>query len=244
MTILGSVAMVRQDYHLARACFEATLTIRQAIGGRGALALAWNKLGQLALREGKPIEARRGFERALAEAAEHGDPGGQADALIGLGSAATALREYGEAREHLRAALAAAAGRPFRIYLASLLVGVGELALRAGDPGRGRELLALTLQHPAATHDVRERARRLLGDGPPPAAEAPSSDHGLPALVQDVLAGLVVEAPPAAAPRPGAASRRRGPDRTRGWSNRSPRASWRCCACWRRGTPTRRSPGS
>ena len=120
--------------------------------------------------------------------------------MIGLGSVATALGEYGAAREHLRAALAAAAGRPFGIYLASLLVGVGELALRAGEPGRGRELLALTLRHPAATHDVRERARRLLGDGPPPPVEVSGTNHDLAARLQDVLAGLVVAAPPAAAP--------------------------------------------
>jgi predicted ATPase/DNA-binding CsgD family transcriptional regulator len=215
LTVLGSVAMVRQDYRLARTCFEANLTIREALGGRGALALAWNRLGQLALREGDPEQARRGFERALATAAAHGDPEGQADALIGLGGAATAAGAYGAAREHLRAALAAAAGRPFGIYLAALLAGAGELALRAGDPGRGRELLALALRHPAATHDVRERARRLLGDGPPPAG-APGSDRDLPALVQDVLAGLAVQAPPAAAPPAGGRARPAGPGPDRG----------------------------
>jgi ATP/maltotriose-dependent transcriptional regulator MalT len=162
--------------------------------------LAWNKLGQLALREGSPDQARRDFERALAAAAKYGDPGGQADASIGLGSAATAVGDYRAAREHLRAALAAAAGRPFGIYLAALLVGVGELALRAGDAARGRELLALALRHPAATHDVRERARRLLDTQPADDPGAPvESSQELAALMRGVLADLEVAAPSASA---------------------------------------------
>jgi predicted ATPase/DNA-binding CsgD family transcriptional regulator len=208
LTVMGSVALIREDYRLARACFESNLTIRESLGGRGALALAWNKLGQVALREGDPAEARRFFERGRAAATAHGDPGGLTDASIGLGLAATALGEYGAAREHLRAALATAAGRTFGIYLASLLLGAGELALRAGDPQGGRELLALTLRHPAAPHDVRERARRLLRDGSPsgqpsgplPPAGPAGGDQDLAARMLGVLVGLRVEDPPAPPP--------------------------------------------
>jgi predicted ATPase/DNA-binding CsgD family transcriptional regulator len=211
LTVMGSVALIREDYRLARSCFESNLTIRESLGGRGALALAWNKLGQVALREGHPAEARRFFERGRAAGTAHGDPGGLTDALIGLGLSATALGEYGAAREHLRAALATAAGRTFGIYLASLLLGTGELALRAGDPQGGRELLALTLQHPAAPHDVRERALRLLRDGQPDGAPSGAlppvgptgGDQDLAARMLGVLVGLRVEDPPAPPPPAG-----------------------------------------
>jgi DNA-binding CsgD family transcriptional regulator len=170
------------------------------------MAVASNKLGQVALRRGDPAEARRHFERSYAVYQEIGDAGGLTEALQGLGNAAAAGGDYAAAGEWFRQALATVSRPGFDIYLASLLVSVGEMAIRAGRPDEGRHLLALALRHPAATQHVRDRARRHLPSAeaagrqdPDTAPDSPGDDsQALVALMLDVVAELGAGAAPAA----------------------------------------------
>ena len=225
LTILGNVAMVRQDYRLARACFEASLTIQEELGGRGALALAWNKLGLVALREGKPGEARRALRAGRGRGR-----GARRPRRAGRRAGGAGERGHRPGRATPRRASSSARGpgrrRPgaaFGIYLASLLGerrGAGAARRRAGagaraagaDPaatrprpttcGSGRGACSATARRPAA--------------GRPRGATRTSRRW-----CRTCWRGSWSRRLPAARPRPGAADRRRGPGRTRGWSSRS-----------------------
>ncbi len=194
LNTLGNLAYTRQDDGRARDHFAASLAIQEELGDRGAAGAALNKLGLVALRQGDPAAAGRHFERSRAVFEETGDPGGLIDALEGLGNAAAAQGDLATARERFREALRAASGRAFGIYLPSLLASVGELALRAGAPARGGPLLALARRHPATTHNVRERARRLLPEplagGPDAPGPPPEDNQALVALLLGVLDDL------------------------------------------------------
>lgn len=152
---LGNLALDLGGHSRARTLYEASLTIRRALGDRHGIAACLNGLGIVALEEGDYDTAHQLHEEALAIRREIMDLAGEANSLFNLGRTATdrgelsTARTYLESSLHLRLQLDDPVGVAYSSWL------LGEVAFREGN---GNEAVA---RHNQALADFREVDDRL-----------------------------------------------------------------------------------
>jgi tetratricopeptide (TPR) repeat protein len=125
------------------------------------MAISLNNLGNIALLQGRPEEARRLIEEAVAAHREVGDPSMVASSLDNLGNATRELGEHAAAKALYDEALAIGFELGDLWLVAYVLEDVAILLARLDTP-----VEALTLAGAAA------RLRRELGSPRPPASQA------------------------------------------------------------------------
>jgi LuxR family maltose regulon positive regulatory protein len=176
----GDVASARETFGAAVASMHAAGAIVDELGSTVSLADMW-------LAAGRPSEARRCYEHALATADEHGDAvaGAAADVHVGIGELDLEAGDLDGARRHLdtAAALHPRAPRTQRHHRWSVAMGL--LTAAAGDPRRGVGFLdeAERRHQPGFVPEVRPlaalRARLWLAHGAVDQAAGWAREHGV-----------------------------------------------------------------
>lgn len=159
---LGQIAAAEGRYAEAEQHFQESYTIREAFGDLQGMALALVNRGMVALQNGAPAAAAELYERSRAIYLRIGDQGGLSTALAGLGAAACAIGSYARAQAHLRAALETAWRMEYLKNVLHILTNIADLLRAAGRAVLALELLALVIDHPACTSDIRDQAGDLV----------------------------------------------------------------------------------
>lgn len=199
-TNLGILAGNLGNYPEALAYQQDCLKIMQSLGDQKGTARTLNTLGNLAVLTGEYDQARLYVQQGLAIREAINDQDGIAGSLMSLGF--VYLNLPGEpARETLRQALTRATAINVTPTLIEMLVGFAWLALRDGNAIRAAELAGLATHHPASHSGVQQRLKTFmpaLESALPPTELASALERGKALDLDEVLAGLRADDPPAA----------------------------------------------
>lgn len=192
---LGQAAYASGEHEEAESCFRQSLTIRREIDDRRGIALCLNHLGDVARERAEPTEARALYQDSLAGFKEIGNQWGIISTVLKLGNLDCASGEV-EARtgqDHFAEALMlAAAIRAWPLALEALAEMAHCLA-RGGQPEQAIELLTLSLNHPAGTREMKDRAARLqteLAAKLPSESAAAARARGQARKLEEIVAEL------------------------------------------------------
>jgi len=147
-------ASSRVDLKEARAMYERSVALFQAIGANWEAAWALNGLGDFVLRLGQKLEARGIHEEALASYRTSGEHVGIADTLRSLGEVAYALGNYDESRRLVAESLAIQQAIGQKIMIVQCLDVLSEIACAQGEFA---EAEARCRQQFAILHDLGNR---------------------------------------------------------------------------------------
>lgn len=178
---LGRLDLEQGEVQAAAERFERALTLAEEARFHLRVAYLRLQLAVVSFRRGEPDAAEDLARGALAAAEEHGQRAIKVEALVLLGRllAAEDAQKRAAAEDLLVAALLEADGLgEVPLVLAAVL----ELALLRGGP-EAPARLAMVASHPAASSDVRSRARVELGE-----VTAPPSD------LQETVTSLLANA--------------------------------------------------
>ncbi len=178
---LGRLDLEQGEVQAAAERFERALALAEEARFHLRVAYLRLQLAVVSFRRGEPDAAEDLARGALAAAEEHGQRAIKVEALVLLGRllAAEDAQKRAAAEDLLVAALLEADGLgEVPLVLAAVL----ELALLRGGP-EAPARLAMVASHPAASSDVRSRAREELGE-----VTAPPSD------LQETVTSLLANA--------------------------------------------------
>lgn len=137
-----------------------SLALAREIGYRSGIGNALDRLGLLAQGE-HPDEARALFASSLEVFRENGDLRNVARVLNHRGFVALALGDFAEAQESFTAVLRLARAGGYIPFALDALAGLAVLWAKNSNTERALELVMHILQHPAAAHEAKLRARQL-----------------------------------------------------------------------------------
>lgn len=207
----GSAAYGLGDYREAGALYESAYAIRETFNDPEGMAIALTHLGQISLANQHYDEAARLYQQARDIYERIYDRGGLAAAVDGLCQAAIAAGSMRQARRLAVEALTTIMGIDFNSRALDVLTTTASLFLAGGSFQRGCQLLTYVIHHPAAEHNTRQRARRLLDEAHPGSAgfRADLGDTGsfdeqpisqvIQAALQDLTDQLITNLPALAA---------------------------------------------
>ncbi len=160
---LGLVAYAAAEFPEAQSFLQESLTIYREMSDQRGVALCLNHLGDVCQATSAYQEAMELYEESLTIFREIGNQWGLIAAYTKLGHMACRQEEYRLGQEYLTRALKMALD--IHDLPAALAVLVELAALRANsDKLRALEMLSLTLHHPIASKETRDRATHLLAD--------------------------------------------------------------------------------
>lgn len=139
-TVLGLIAMERNDYDVARLHFEGSGDIAREADDSDGVIVANTNLAELALAVGDTDEARRRWEDIVAKNNDRGDPDANCFPFLGLGAVALAEHELGDARMAFQVALDISRRWNARHNEASALLGLAAVALATNDTDEAARL--------------------------------------------------------------------------------------------------------
>ncbi len=156
---LGNIAAVLEELTTARYLYEESLTICRQLGDRMGTARALNNLGILAHTGGRYAEADRYHLDSVSIKRAIGDRGGMVHSYHHLGRAAMMLGNNQQAWLYFRQALEIASEMKSAPLTLMSLVGAVPLLEQKASPEFVLEMLAVILQRPALSRQIREEAQ-------------------------------------------------------------------------------------
>jgi predicted ATPase/DNA-binding SARP family transcriptional activator len=167
LNMVGEVYKMLGDFDAARQATQSALAARTAAGEKRGIAWSLQLLGELAWLTGDNATAEQHLLKSLALFREIGLTAIAAAASNILGEIATGQGNFAQARDYFRISLTPYLNTDL-LYLNWLpsvaLAGLVALLIREDRPAPAAELLYHVLRHPAALHETKERAQRLLAD--------------------------------------------------------------------------------
>ena len=164
LRILSQSAFALGRYNEARAALEESVALNGSVGDRWGLGSAYRGLGVIAQAQGEHQQAMDMFRKSLDTFTELGGSWWVARVLAEMGGSILALGNEVEAERVWRKSLHIATdihGTPVAL---EALVGFASLQVQQGDMEHALELLLMALNHPASSHDTRNRAAHLRAD--------------------------------------------------------------------------------
>src|SRR5262249_11059932 len=144
LSLLGMTAFDESDLVTARSCFEESLAIARAFGGKGAIAVSLYFLGRIACQRGDLCAARMLWDECRRVDEEHGTKAG---AVLGaLAHLAAMEDDLGAARALWKQSLAEAQHLRIQDRIAKALRGLADVARRQGDDVGSCSLYAQSLE--------------------------------------------------------------------------------------------------
>jgi tetratricopeptide (TPR) repeat protein len=141
----GVLAFRQLDLSAARALWEESLKLFEALGDRTGIARSLAELGLLAIEEGDSESAYELYERGAAIFREDGDDRRLAVVVTNLGTLALERGDYDEARRQLETSLELVQKVGDDEGMAESLRGLGTAAIATGATDRARDLLTRSL---------------------------------------------------------------------------------------------------
>jgi predicted ATPase/DNA-binding SARP family transcriptional activator len=142
----GVLAFRQLDLRAARALWEESLSLYEALGDRTGIARSLAELGLLAIEEGDPESAYELYERGAAIFREDGDDRRLAVVVTNLGALALERGDYPEAERQLETSLELVQKVGDDEGMAESLRGLGTVAIATGATDRARDLLTRSLE--------------------------------------------------------------------------------------------------
>lgn len=158
----GNIAIARDDYVMARECFEESYRIREEFGDSEGIAVALYHLGQIDLHAGEAASALYRFERSLSLYRVISDKGGLVSALTGLATASIQLGQYESGRDAALEALEIAYQASIPGWIARVLCVISEMYLSINRRAQGAELLALVINSEYTSPETAVEAQKLI----------------------------------------------------------------------------------
>ncbi|MFZ0546242.1 MAG: tetratricopeptide repeat protein, partial [Candidatus Promineifilaceae bacterium] len=159
---LGQSAFLSGEYPEAERHSRHSLAIYRQLGDRRGTARALNNLGYLAILRGEVRQASQSCQKSLELYRKLGHRPGIAAALTILGQAACISGTLFAAKEYLDEAWQMAQDMAALPVALDILLGWAMLQVRQEQFASAGALLALTLNHPANTSFLKEKAKRLV----------------------------------------------------------------------------------
>jgi predicted ATPase len=158
---LGQSALILKRYDEARTALEESVALNMSVGARWNLGHAYQGLGAVAQAQGEHMQAVDMFRKGVDTFTELGGRFYAAQGLAEMGRSVFALGNEAEAGrvwcESLRIATEIH-GIPVALYA---LIGLASLLAKRGDLEHALETTLIISNHPASSHDTRNRAARL-----------------------------------------------------------------------------------
>jgi predicted ATPase/DNA-binding SARP family transcriptional activator/Tfp pilus assembly protein PilF len=193
---LGEVARLRGEFSQAHEYYRRSLALGEEIGLRAVQAEALRGFGNLRVKQEQYAEARAFFQRSLEISQVSGLWAHSPSVLTGLGWAALGLGSCADARQYFLEALERESDTRRRPILLDALAGLACCLAGGGEEAEALGLARLILEHPAATHETRERALSLeaelleeLAQETIAAAQAHAEGRTLERVVEEILSG-------------------------------------------------------
>jgi predicted ATPase/DNA-binding CsgD family transcriptional regulator len=159
---LGNAARALGEYEQARRYYQTSYTLREEFGDPEGMAVALTELGAVALLQRNFKTAENLYRQSLTIYRDINDQGGLITALDGLGQALYARGQVQATAQHLHDALRIATTAQLIAFRLSLMTSISQLLLQTGRQEPGLGALDFVRQHPATSHEARDRAQRLL----------------------------------------------------------------------------------
>lgn len=164
LNFLGQIAATLGRYDVARTALEESVALNMSVGARWNLGHAYEGLGAVARAQGHHQQAVDMFRKCVDTFTELGGRFHAAHGLAEMGRSLFALGNDGEAERAWHESLRIAAeihGIPVALYA---LIGLATLWTKRGDMEHALELLWLIWNHPASSHETRNRAAQLRAE--------------------------------------------------------------------------------
>jgi tetratricopeptide (TPR) repeat protein len=161
LNFLGQIALTLGQYDVARAALEESVALNLSVGARWNLGHAYEGLGAVARAQGKHQEAVDIFHKCVDTFTELGGRYYAAHGLAEMGRSLFALGNDTAAGRAWRESLRIATeihGTPVALYA---LIGLASLLAKRGDAEHALDMALIISNHPASSHDIRDRAARL-----------------------------------------------------------------------------------
>ena len=158
---LGKSALTLELYDEARAALEESVALNLSVGARWNLGHAYEGLGAVARALGRHQESVDMFRKCVDTFTELGGRFYTAHGLAEMGRSVFALGNDAEAERVWREALQIATeihGTPVALYA---LIGLASLLAKRGDMEYALEMTWMISNHPASSHETRNRAVHL-----------------------------------------------------------------------------------
>lgn len=161
---VGTAYRVQGDYAVAEQLTRQSLEPSKAVGNPKYTTLCLKNLGCLAYDRQVYHQAEQFFQEALAILEQTGNEAERASILCYLGHVAAVSDESREveARHFYKKALQLSIKHRVALVALDVFVGVAGLLAQLGETQHAVELLSLAEQHPASTHETKEKARERL----------------------------------------------------------------------------------
>ena len=162
---LGTALWLQGDFDGANRCYQDSLVVSRRSGQQTEVASCLSSWGCLAYSRGEYHQAEKYQQESLAIWRQVGNEPEIASCQRYLGYIATAESEqqWSLARQYFSQALQLALKHRLAPLALDVFAGVAEVVAPAGESPLAVELLALAEDHPASTHETRERARLRFG---------------------------------------------------------------------------------
>jgi len=161
---LGQSALVLGRYDEARTALEESMLLNMSVCARWNLGHAYEGLSAVARAQGKHQQEVEMFRKGVDTFTELGGRFYAAHGLAEMGRSLFALGNDTEAARARREALRIATeihGIPVILYA---LIGLANLLAKKGDLEHALETILIILNHPASSHDARNRAAHLRAE--------------------------------------------------------------------------------
>ena len=161
LNFLGQIALTLGRYDVARAALEESVALNLSVGACWNLGHAYEGLGAVARSQGKHQEAVDMFRKCVDTFTELGGRYYAAHGLAEMGRSLFALGNDAAAGRAWYESLRTATeihGTPVALYA---LIGLASLLAKRGDVEHALEMALIISNHPASSHDTRDRAARL-----------------------------------------------------------------------------------
>ena len=164
LNYLGQIALTLGQYDMARVALVESVALNLSVGARWNLGHAYEGLGTVARAQGRHQQAVKMFRKCVDTFTELGGRLYAAHGLAEMGRSLFALGNDAEAERAWRQSLRIAAeihGTPVALYA---LIGLASLLAKRGDAEDALELALIISNHPAGSHETKNRAAHLRAD--------------------------------------------------------------------------------
>jgi len=183
----GVVAYFQKDYPLASQYFEAALQAARQSGEPAQAAVCLNNLGDVALELHDYPRARVLLLESLSLCTPSAMTTLRGEVLNSLGSLETQSGDAAQAAGYFVQALQVVQEIDAQPLALSILLYIAGLWQRQGKGALAAALADVIARHPAAQHDIRQRAARLLEELPPPQSSSAWQPEHLRRVMADAM---------------------------------------------------------
>ncbi|HXV96976.1 MAG TPA: tetratricopeptide repeat protein, partial [Anaerolineae bacterium] len=164
LSYLGMALHLQGQYEEAESLYQKGLAASQAAGHRPEIAGCLRGLGRLAHDRGDYYQAEQSLQESLAiwQQIEHEPEIALVLCNLGHVLAASDENRKAEARQFYEQALKLALKHRLAPVALDVFIGVAGLLAQRQKTHKAVELLSLVKDHPASTHETREKANQLL----------------------------------------------------------------------------------